>query len=148
MGRFALIWLALCLVAVALAGCSQGDSGTPDAKTGAQGAVEFGQGDCMPCGCADAECSNCPKKTYAPYDGDLVFIKKGDLDSLGQGDFTELEARSAKTPAAGGQYRIELPPGEYLVMPRGVYQPAGNGLLITPGTMTEQDFKFFECLSY
>src|SRR3989344_8523889 len=107
---------------------------SPDSETGASGKVEFGMGDCMPCACNGEDCSGCPSRSYAPFNGEIFFIVKSKLDSLGNGNFTSLLESSAKTSVTNGNYKINLEVEEYVVMPRDVYQYSGNFINITSGT--------------
>ncbi len=116
--------------------------------TGASGEVEYGIGDCMPCACNGEDCSDCPSKNYVPFNGEIFFIEKNKLDSLGNGNFTTLLESSAKTTVANGNYQIYLYPGEYVVMPKEVYQYGGNFVNISSRKVVEQNFKFFKCTSY
>ncbi|MDZ7798212.1 MAG: hypothetical protein U5L76_01190 [Patescibacteria group bacterium] len=125
-----------------------GSENSQDSNTGAKGNIEYGKGDCMPCVCADEDCTGCPERTYSDFSGDIYFILKSDLDTLGDGDFDNLIESSAKTLVTNGNYEISLAPGEYFVMPRDVYQYDKNFINISSGNMVEKDFKFFKCTSY
>ena len=78
----------------------------------------------------------------------MFFIVKSKLDSLGNGNFTALLESSAKTSVTNGNYKINLGVGEYVVMPKDVYQYGGNFINISSGKVTQQDFEFFKCTSY
>ena len=116
-------------------------------ESGAAGKVEFGMGDCMPCACNGEDCSGCPSRNCTPFNGEMFFVVKSKLDSLGNGNFTSLLESSTKTSVINGSYEITLGVDEYLVMPRDVYQ-YGNFINISSGKIVEQNFKFFKCTSY
>ena len=129
--------ILISLTLILFIGCSK-----ENFETGIIGAVEYGQGDCMPIIDYDS-------REYDNYEGELFFIIKEDLDSLGNGDFEQLKHNSIKISIKRGELSTELPVGTYLVMPEDVYlYSEENTITINPGVVLNKDFKFWKCLSY
>lgn len=126
----------------------QTPSASNNGLSGATGSVEFGTGSCFPCACNGDDCSGCPAKNYSPYNGELVFIFKNKLDTLGNGNFDALRDSSPKTSVVSGQYSINVPVGEYVVMPPDVYQYAENFITVETGQIASRDFSFYKCTNY
>lgn len=125
------------LATVLFAGCSKDDF-----ETGIEGKVIYGEGDCMPI-------INLEDRVYSSYNGNLFFIVKGDLDSLGNGDFDQLKNNSISLSIKRGKLSAELPVGTYLVMPEEVYvYSEENTITITSGGILSKDLKFWKCTSY
>ncbi len=137
--------LPIMIVCFFLVGCTKNIQS--NFTTGAIGKIEFGSGDCMPCPCSDKDCSGCPKANYNNFIGEVFFIQKDKLDSLKDGGFDALIESSVKTSVIDGNYKISLEPGEYVVTIKEVYSVV-NLINITQDKITEQDFKFFKCMSY
>ena len=111
-------------------------------ETGIKGTVKYGQGDCMPM--VDNE-----NREYKNYNGNLFFIIKEELDSLGEGDFDSLKENSITIFIKQGKLSAELPVGTYVVMPEDVYlYSEENTITISPGKILNKDFKFWKCTSY
>ena len=111
-------------------------------ETGIKGTVEYGTGDCMPV-------IDYASREYDNYNGDIFFIVKSDLDSLGNGDFEQLKNNSIVVSIRKGKLSAQLPVGTYLVMPEGVYlYSEENKIAINPDEVLNRDFKFWECTSY
>ena len=88
-------------------------------------------------------------REYENYKGDLYFIIKEDLDSLGNGDFEQLKSSSIRISIRKGKLSTELPIGTYLVMPEDVYlYSEENTITINPEEVLNKDFKFWKCTSY
>ena len=129
--------ILILLTLTLLVGCSKGDF-----ETGIEGTIEYGQGDCMPI--IDYEA-----REYDKYKGELFFIIKEDLDSLGNGDFDQLKNNSFVASIKHGKLSMEVPAGTYLVMPEDVYlYSEENTITITPGEILNKDFRFWKCTSY
>jgi hypothetical protein len=125
------------LILTLTVGCSK-----DNVETGINGTVKYGQGDCMPVIDYDS-------REYDKYKGDLFFIIKKELDSLGNGDFEQLKSSSTKISIRKGKLSTELPIGTYLVMPEGVYlYSEENTITISPDEVLNKDFKFWKCTSY
>ena len=101
--------IIIALTIILLIGCSKDNF-----ETGIKGTIEYGQGDCMPI--IDYE-----SREYDNYKGDILFIIKEDLDSLGNGDFEQLKNNSITISIKQGKLSAELPVWTYIVMPDGVY---------------------------
>ncbi len=111
-------------------------------ETGIKGTVEYGQGDCMPG-------FNYESREYEKYKGEIYFIKKEDLDSLGKRSFEQLKFNSISVKVKQGKLSAKLPIGTYLVMPKDVYlYSEDNTITITSEDVLNKNFKFWKCTSY
>ncbi len=130
-------YILILLTLILFAGCSKDDF-----ETGIIGAIEYGQGDCMPI-------IDYASREYDNYKGKLFFIIKKDLDNLGNGDFEQLKNNSIIISIKRGKLSTELSVGTYLVMPEDVYlYSEENTITINPGEVLNKDFKFWKCTSY
>jgi len=111
-----------------------------DFDTGIKATVVFGSGDCMPI-------VNESSRIYESYTGELYFIVKSDLDSLGSGDFSQLKANSIHKKVRHGKISAELPAGTYVIMLENAFS---NDFVvtITQGIITEKELKFWQCTSW
>ena len=73
-------------------------------ETGIKGTVEYGQGDCMPIIDYDG-------REYDNFKGEVYFINKEGLDSLGNGDLKQLKEDGISVSIKRGKLSTELPPG-------------------------------------
>ena len=125
------------LIIILFFGCSKDNF-----ETGIKGTVKYGQGDCMPV--IDYE-----SREYVNYKGDLFFIIKEELDSLGNGDFDRLKNSSIIVSVKRGKFSAKLPIGNYLVMPDDVYlYSEENTIAINSGEVLCKDLKFWKCTSF
>jgi hypothetical protein len=126
-----------------LLGCRH-DAPTPEPQilphVGIQGAVSYGQGDCMPV-------IDYTKRSYSPYNGEVYFYRKAAFDQLGNGDLAQLKAVSPHYPVRNGHLAAVPPPDTYVVMPDARYSTE-YVVTITAGQLVTQNFKFWKCTSY
>lgn len=135
--RMKYIPILLSMILFAIVGCTKDNF-----ETGVRGTVEYGEGDCMPV--IDYE-----SRKYDNYKGDLFFILKADVDSLGNGDLDQLKNKSIHVCVRRGKLSAELPIGNYVVMPEGVYIYAEeNTITINPGEVLNKDFTFWKCTTF
>lgn len=111
-------------------------------NTGLIGEIRYGIGDCMPI-------IDETSRVYNLYSGLIYFIVKSDLDSLGNGSFSDLQAKSIKKYVVNGNIEIELPADTFLIMPSDVYSYSpSNTIIVKKGIVLSQCFKFWKCTSY
>jgi hypothetical protein len=127
-----------------LLGCTHNDDPAPEPLilpyVGVRGVVSYGQGDCMPT-------IGASKRVYAPYTGEVYFLRKAALDQLGNGDFAQLKAASPHYPVREGQLAAVPPPDTYVVMLDTFYSNE-HTVTITGGQLVTQDFTFWKCNVY
>jgi hypothetical protein len=110
--------------------------------TGIMGTIEQGSGDCMPI-------IDTTNRVYEKYSGQVYFIRKTDLDNLGNGDFQELKNNSISKKIRKGKLSADLPSDTYVVMTDDLYYyTPENTICITSGQILQKDFKFWICTSF
>ena len=126
-----------------LLGCTH-DAPAPEPlilpHVGIKGVVRYGQGDCMPI-------IDLSERSYSPYNGEVYFYRKADLDQLGSGDLAQLKAVSPHYPVRDGQLAAVPPADTYVLMLDSFYSTE-YVVTITAGQLFTQDFKFWKCTSY
>ncbi len=124
---------------------------TGNLDSGAFGLIEYGEGDCMPCGCESGFECGCPEKEYSPYDGKIALVSKILLDFMGvplDDDYSSVIESSDQFEVTNGSYDIRIDHGIYVLMPVDMYQYGDNVITIPKETFVEKDFQFFRCTSY
>lgn len=110
--------------------------------TGIKGLVESGQGDCMPI-------IDYSSRTYDKFRGEIYFIVKEDLDSLGNGSFNDLKNNSISVSIKFGKLSEEIPAGTYMIFPADdEYRSETNPIIIKSGEVLNMDIKLWDCTSY
>lgn len=134
-------FLIFVVVLVSLSSCEKNNYNI-QTQTNLMGDIKYGAGDCMPI--IDESL-----RVYHNYNGDVYFILKSNIDTLGTGDFEELKANSIMKTVIDGNLNIELPLDTFLVMPSDVYLYSDeNTVIIKNNIVLNKDFKFWKCTSY
>lgn len=134
-------FLIFVVVLVSLSSCEKNNYNI-QTQTNLMGDIKFGAGDCMPI--IDES-----SRVYNNYNGDVYFILKSNIDTLGTGDFEELKANSIMKTVIDGNLNIELPLDTFLVMLSDVYLYSDeNTVIIKNNIVLNKDFKFWKCTSY